>query len=116
MTLAGHAPDCGCCLAEPAEKAVGRQFGHPLPARNALFQMLVDRLGERVVELAQAVRDERLISRMQRGLAFHNAAQLSHFERESGAPHYIRRGRQSRTCHEILQKPKRSLTSCRNDL
>ena len=42
-------------VAEPAEEAVGRQLGDPAPAVGARLQVLVDRLGRGVVELAQAV-------------------------------------------------------------
>ncbi len=41
-------------VADPAEKAVGRHLGDPLPALGALLQMLVDGLGRTIVELAQA--------------------------------------------------------------
>jgi len=63
-------------LAQPLDEVVGRQFGDPPSAGDALFQMLVDRFGDRVVQLAQAVGNERLVGRMQRGLASHTGSPI----------------------------------------
>ena len=51
-------------VADPLEEAVGRHLGDPFPTIRALLQMLVDRLGRTVVELAQAVRAQGLVGRM----------------------------------------------------
>ena len=52
-------------LADPAEEAVGRHLGDPLPAVRALLPgALLTASAEAVVELAQAVRAQGLVGRM----------------------------------------------------
>ena len=52
-------------VADPLEEAVGRHPGNTFPAVRALLQVLVDRLGRGVVELAQAVGAQGLVGRME---------------------------------------------------
>ena len=51
-------------VAEPAEEAVGGDRGDAVPAVRALLQVLVDRFGRGVVELAQAVGTQGLVGRV----------------------------------------------------
>ena len=58
-------------VAEAAEEAVGRQLGDPAAAGRARRQVLVDRFGRGVVELAQAVGVQRLVGRVQGLMGVH---------------------------------------------
>ncbi len=54
----------GLRFSEAAEKAIGGERGDALPAFQAALEVLVDRLGRGVVDLAQAVGVQDLVSRM----------------------------------------------------
>ena len=93
---------------DPAEEAVGRHLGDPLAAIGALLQVLVDRLGRRVVELAQAERAEGLVGRMEGRDGVHRAVSgngvelTAYTEDERPVPR--------RTCrenHEFIPKGRR---------
>ena len=58
---------------EPAEEAVRGDLSDAVPAGRALLQMLVDRLGRTVVELAQAIRTQGLVGRMEGWMGVHHA-------------------------------------------
>ena len=61
-------------VAEPAEEAVGGQLGDAPPAVGAGLQVVVDRLGRGVVELAQAVGEQGLVGRVEGGLGVHGVS------------------------------------------
>ncbi len=56
----------GLSVPEPVEETVRRHLGHEAAAIGAVFQVLVDRLGRVVVELAQAIGLQSLRGRMRR--------------------------------------------------
>ena len=58
-------------VAEPAEEAVGGQLGDPAAAGRARLQVLVDRFGRGVVELAQAVGVQGLVGRVEGWMGVH---------------------------------------------
>ena len=58
-------------VAEPAQEIVGRELGDPAPAGRAVFQVLADRLGRGVVELAQAIGLQGLVGRVSGGGGTH---------------------------------------------
>ena len=64
-------------LADPPEEAVGRHLGDSFAAIRALLQVLVDRLGQPVVELAQAIRTQGLVGGVKRRYGVHGAISRS---------------------------------------
>ena len=60
-------------VADPLEEAVGRHLGDPFPAVAAFHQMLVDRLGRTIIELAQAIRTQGLVGRVEGRGGVHRA-------------------------------------------
>ncbi len=72
LGLAHHGMACGPLdVADAPEEAIGRHLGDPLPAIRAPLQVLVDGLGQAVVELAQAVRAQGLFRRMRGRVGAH---------------------------------------------
>ena len=72
-------------ILKPAHEAVRRDLGDPSTTRVALGQMLADRLGEHVVELAQAVRLQGLVRRVHSGRCGHRGLLHTPGERSSSA-------------------------------
>ena len=62
---------------QPAEKAVGRGFGDPALARGTVFQMFAHRIGRDIIELAEAIRLQCFVGRVDGGGGAHNLISVS---------------------------------------